>query len=64
MLGIVKFSTLGPNISVVQSESSDGLIDGAIWGIGAMWQIGVCPVTSVANFIFGYTAWVYILTKI
>ncbi len=26
-------------------------------------KLGVCPVTSVANFIFGYTAWVYILTK-
>ncbi len=24
------------SISVVQSESSDGLIDGAIWGIGEM----------------------------
>ncbi len=38
--------------------------NGAIWMIGEKGQIGVCPVTSVANFIFGYTAWVYILTKI
>ncbi len=51
-------------ISVVQSESSDGLIDGAIWVIGKMWQIGVCPVTSVANLFSGYTAWVYILLRI
>ncbi len=39
----------------LQSESSDGLIDGALWVI---WQLvcGVCPVTSGANLLFGYTA--------
>ncbi len=26
--------------------------NGAIWVIGEMWQIVVCPVTSVANFYF------------
>ncbi len=37
---------------VVQSESSDKLIEGAIWEIG----VGVCPVASAANVTFGYTA--------
>ncbi len=30
--------------------------NGAIWMIGEKGQIGVCPVTSVANLFFGYTA--------
>ncbi len=49
---------------VVQSESSDGLIDGAIWWFDKLVWVGMCPVTSVANLFFGYTAWVYILLRI
>ncbi len=51
-------------VLVVQSESSDGLIDGAIWVMVKCDKFGVCPVTSVANLVFGYTAWVYILLRI
>ncbi len=37
MLGSnLRWSALPQRRSVVQSESSDGLIDGAIWGIGEM----------------------------
>ncbi len=35
----------------MQSESSDGLIDGAIWVIGEMWQIGCVPGDFRGEFI-------------